>query len=165
MRFKATPLAARSPSSRPARRSEQRRDPSRLRDWLSTLPILLLIPALVLPVVFVLASSSGLETARPADDPPTDSPKHLSKKPVSGGVQPQRDSRPRVSDGRPRPLSDRTLCRLAIGAASRHAWRRKSRSRTPHRPSRAPHRRAPHRRAPRRRAPRRRLRTRHRLRQ
>jgi hypothetical protein len=139
MRFKATPLAARSPSSRPARRSEQRRDPSRLRDWLSTLPILLLIPALVLPVVFVLASSSGLETARPADDPPTDSPKHASKKPVSGGVQPQRDSRPRVSDGRPRPLSDRTLpAGHRGGIATRVATKESEPNAAPAEPSAAP---------------------------
>ena len=118
MRFKATPLAARSPSSRPAPRPEQRRDPSKLRDWLSTLPILLLIPALVLPVIFALASSSALETARPAGDAPTDSPKHASKKPASGGVQGQRDSRPRVSDRSPRPpeVSDRTLPASRRGA-------------------------------------------------
>ena len=141
MRFKATPLAVRSPSSRPARRPEQRRDPSRLRDWLSTLPILLLIPALVLPVMFALASSSVLETARPADDAPTDSPKHVSNKLVSGGVQQQRDSRPRVSDGSPSPtdVSGRTLpASHRGGTATRVATEESEPNAAPAEPTTAP---------------------------
>ena len=63
MRYKAVPLSVRHPTT-PRLRQTRRRIPSpdrrsRLREWLATFPILLLVPALVIPILVTAANSKS----------------------------------------------------------------------------------------------------------
>src|ERR671937_617607 len=74
MRYKAMPLSTRAsasehlPADSPNRASDSKRRP---RDWIATLPILLLVPAIVIPLLVIQAATPTLTVSGSDFDPGT----------------------------------------------------------------------------------------------